>query len=406
MEKKKFGFGWMRLPITDPYRKESIDVELAAKMADLFLSRGFTYFDTGYMYHNYNAENALRQAVVERHPRESFTIADKMPMTDIQVEQEQEMIFSIQKKRCGVSSFDYYLLHNLNASNYGKANELHSFDFLKRKLDSGEIREVGFSFHDTAQTLDRILTEHPEFSFVQLQLNYLDWENEGVQSRKCWETARAHGKEIVVMEPVKGGTLANIPAEAEQILRRVHPEWSPSSWALRFAAGLPGVRMVLSGMSSMEQVDQNTQMMQQTAPLTQEETDTLMQAGDVIKGSVTVPCTGCRYCVEGDRCPQNIAIPSYFALYNQEMLDTNPSWSSEKELYNNLLAQGFGSMDSCLKCGNCEEACPQHLPIRRYLEEASDFFDCEGSGRYVTGERRMKSDGEGGPQAKFQNHCG
>ena len=392
---KRLGYGWMRLPITDPYDKASIDVERAKGLADAFLAHGFTYFDAAYMYHSYNSENVLRQCVTERYPREAFRIADKMPMSDLTAPDQQRTIFEDQKRKCGVEFFDYYLLHNLNASNYDRAKEYGTISFLKEKRDAGEIRDLGFSFHDTAEHLDRILTENPDLAFVQLQINYLDWENEGVQSRKCYETALRHGREVVIMEPCKGGTLAAVPPEAEALLRAMHPDWSPASWAIRFAASLPGVRMVLSGMSNEEQLADNMSFMEDFRPLTDEERELLFRVRDVISDSIAIPCTGCRYCVEGGRCPENILIPNYFALYNQEMLDTNPSWSSEKEYYNNLLAQGFGKMEDCLHCGRCEAACPQHIDIRGWLEKASDFFDCEGNGRSVTGGRRLRSDGAG-----------
>ena len=388
---KKLGYGWMRLPITNPNDKASIDVERAKGLADTFLAHGFTYFDTAYMYHSYHSETVLRQCVTERYPRDRFILADKMPMSDLTEAGQQEAIFEEQKQKCGVEFFDKYLLHNLNASNYDKAKAFGTIPFLVKKKEAGEIRELGFSFHDTAELLDQILTDHPELAFVQLQINYLDWDNEGVQSRKCYETAVRHGKEVVVMEPVKGGTLAQIPAEAEELLRAVHPDWSPASWAIRFAASLPGVRLVLSGMSSEEQLADNMSFMEDFTPLTEEERDTLFRVRDIIAGSIAIPCTGCRYCVEGDRCPMNILIPNYFALYNQEQHDTNPSWSSQKEYYSNLLAQGYGRMSDCIRCGQCEAACPQHIAIRDWLEKASEFFDAKGSGRTVTGERIYRS---------------
>ena len=384
---KKLGFGWMRLPILNPLDKASIDQERVNRLADEFLSQGFTYFDTAYMYHNYESENSLRRAVVERYPRDAFRLADKLPLCDIHKAEDIPRIYEDQKKKCGVSYFDTYLLHNMNSSNYAAAEEMGAISFLLEKKAGGEIRELGFSFHDTADLLDRIFTEHPELEFVQLQLNYLDWENEGVQSRKCYETARKHGKEVIVMEPCKGGTLARIPQEAEDMLREVHPDWSMASWAIRFAAGLPGVRMVLSGMSDESQLQDNLRTMTDFQPLTEAEKALLFRVRDKIAASIAIPCTGCRYCVEGDRCPQNLLIPNYFTLYNQEQINTNPSWSSEKEYYTNLTIAGYGRAEDCIHCGSCESVCPQHIPIRDWLEKISFFFDAQGSGRTVTGER-------------------
>ncbi len=391
MDQKKLGFGMMRLPITDKNNKGSIDVERTAGMVDMFMAAGFTYFDSAYMYHEFQSETVTGKTVVSRYPRDRFTVATKMPMGMFKTKEEQENIFNEQLKKCGVDYFDFYLIHNLNSSCIGTARELDTVGFLQKMKEEGKIRKLGFSCHDTGDFVDRTFNEFPQLEFVQLQINYLDWENEGIQSRKCYEAAVKHGKPVIVMEPVKGGTLANIPSEAEAALRKIHPDWSPASWAIRFAAGLPGVYMVLSGMSTEEQLADNIRTMQNFTPLDEKELAALETVRGIINGSIAIPCTGCRYCVEADRCPMNLNIPSYFALYNQEKLDTNPSWSSEKEMYANLLAEGYGKMEDCLHCGNCESYCPQHLPIRALLEKASDFFDAEGAGRTYTGEKITKS---------------
>ena len=392
---KKLGFGLMRLPLTDPEKADSIDIEHMKKMVDMFMEAGFTYFDTAWMYCAFKSENAVKEALVERHPRDSYTLASKLHISFVDSMEDRDRIFEEQKKKTGVDYFDYYLLHDIESGNLAKYEQFDCFNWIKEKKASGQIRHMGFSFHSTADVLDKVLTEHPEMELVQLQINYLDWESEKVQSRKNYETAVKHGKKVVVMEPVKGGTLANVPEQVEGMLKAMDPNMSVPSWAIRFVATLPEVMMVLSGMSNLEQMDNNTSYMQDFKPLTEDEIETLHRAADVINGGIAIPCTGCRYCVEGGRCPENILIPNYFALYNQEMLDTNPSWSSEKEYYNNLLAQGFGKMEDCLHCGRCEAACPQHIDIRGWLEKASDFFDCEGNGRSVTGGRRLRSDGAG-----------
>ena len=244
--------------------KADLYVPQVCGMVDTFLARGYTYFDTAYFYHGGKSECAVRDALVKRHSRESFLLADKLPLMhlkDADSGEAQARIFHEQLEKCGVDYFDYYLLHSLTAESYETAGRLDTFAFLSRMKEEGKIRRLGFSFHDKADVLDRVLTEHPEAEFVQLQINYLDWEDERVQSRKCYETVRRHGKQVVVMEPVKGGKLAKLPEEAAAILRQAHPDWSPASWAIRFAAGLEGVVMVLSGMSTLGQVEENTQSM-------------------------------------------------------------------------------------------------------------------------------------------------
>lgn len=367
---KKLGFGLMRLPLTDAENPKSIDREQVCQMADAFMERGFTYFDTAYPYHEYESERAAKDVIVKRYARDTFTLATKLPIFKLEKPEEMESIFNEQMEKCGVDYFDYYLLHAMSAERYENVQKLDCFGFISRKKAEGKIRNIGFSFHDSADVLDHILTDHPEVDFVQLQINYLDWEDAKIQSRKCYETAVAHGKKVVVMEPVKGGTLANLPPKAEQLLRGLHPDWSNASWAIRFAASLENVMVVLSGMSSMEQMLDNSGYMQEFKPLSETEKQALEQAVEIIHEAAKIPCTACRYCVEG--CPMEIAIPDYFALYNQELTDRgNPAYS---ERYAEL-SKEHGKASDCVECGQCEGACPQQIKVTEWLKKTAEVFE-------------------------------
>ena len=371
---KKLGFGMMRLPLPDAKVQEHVDLEQVCAMVDPFLARGFTYFDTGYMYHNYHSEHVVRKALVERHPRTSFTLATKLPLALMKdsAPADQERIFNEQLGKCGVTYFDYYLLHNVNPENYTRAQRLDSFAFLREKKAEGRVKHIGFSFHGTADLLEEILTAHPEVEFVQLQINYLDWESENIQSRKCYETATRHGKRVVVMEPVKGGTLAHAPAEAEKLLQATHPDWSIPSWGIRYAASLPNVMVVLSGMSTLDQVLDNTSYMEDFQPLSEADQQVVSQAAEIIRQAQAIPCTACRYCVEG--CPQHIAIPEYFALYNTIHQMGGHGVPAQKERYQNYLKE-HGKTSDCVACGQCESACPQHIEVTRWLEKVAATFE-------------------------------
>ena len=371
--KKKLGFGLMRLPLLDPNDDGSIDLELMKKMVDSFLEQGFTYFDTAWMYCGGKSEEAAREALVKRHPRESFTLTTKLPAYMLHREEDREWLFEEQLRRTGAGYFDYYWLHDVNSHSIRTFDKLNCWDFILEKKRQGLVRHVGFSFHDGPELLDRVLSEHPEMEYVQLQLNYLDWDSIGVQSHACYDVAVRHGKRVIVMEPVKGGTLAKVPAKLEAMFREREPEMSVPSWAIRFAATQENVMVVLSGMSSMEQLLDNTGYMKDFKPLNAEELAMMRKAADILNESITVPCTGCSYCTVN--CPKNIAIPKYFSLYNADMQELKEkSWTPQGSYYANLTLQ-FGKAGDCIKCGQCEAMCPQHLPIRRYLEDVAKHFE-------------------------------
>ncbi len=375
MSTKKLGFGLMRLPLTNPDEASSIDVEQVKDMVDAFIENGFTYFDTAWMYCGFQSECAAKEALVDRYPRDSYTLADKLHAGYIKTREDRDKIFNEQLRKTGVEYFDYYLLHDIGVDHYKIYQELDCFTWLKEKKEQGLVRHIGFSFHDSAKMLDQVLTEHPEVEFVQLQLNYLDWDSEGVQSRKCYETAVKHGKPVIVMEPVKGGTLAKVPERAERMFKEYHPDMSVPSWAIRFAASNEHVMMVLSGMSNMEQLQDNMSYMADFQPLNEEEQEIIRKAVEIINSGIEIPCTGCSYCTEG--CPQNIAIPKYFSLYNADLQECEEKgWKPQGEYYGRL-TKTFGKASDCVECGQCESVCPQHLPVIRHLKEVAARFEKE-----------------------------
>ena len=370
--KVDFGFGCMRLPVLQADQPDSFDYEKIEQLFDAFLKKGFTYFDTAYTYHGYHAEEAVRKALTERYPRDSFRLATKMPLRDFRDADDMERIFSQQLEHCGVEYFDYYLLHNMGTNVYEKCKKYDAFGFVERKKAERKIRQIGMSFHDTPELLDEILAQYGGMlDFIQLQINYMDWEQPNVQSRRCLEIAHRYGKPVTVMEPCKGGTLVNLPQEADGLLKQARPDKSNASWAMRFAASQEGVTRVLSGMNTMEQIEDNGDTFLNFEPIAPQEQKIIDQVREIIEKNTPIPCTGCAYCTHG--CPKNIAIPQYFALFNN-VSRTTGSFSSQAAYYNNI-SLNYGKASDCIGCGQCEKACPQHLPIRQFLKEVAEKFE-------------------------------
>lgn len=362
---KKLGFGCMRLPLLEKGKDESIDRDYAEEMFGSFLADGFTYFDTAYMYHRSESEKVVGERLVSRHKRDSFLLASKMPVGMVEKNEDVERIFNHQKEKCCTEYFDYYLLHCLTADNYEKALKFDVFPYLAEKKAKGEIKKLGFSFHDTAEVLDKILTEQPQMEFVQLQINYLDWEDKRVQSRLCYEVARKHGKDIIVMEPVKGGELANVPECVSDMLKQTNPGVSPACFALGFCASLEGVICVLSGMSDRHQLKENMDYFTGFEAFTEKDFETAHKAAQMIRNDKLIPCTACQYCVEG--CPKEIDIPKYFAIYNEQVKGEDKC----KEKYKVLTQEGT-SPEECIACRKCERSCPQKIDIVEKLKKVSE----------------------------------
>lgn len=369
LSEKKLGFGCMRLPVIDG-DTEKIDDTAFCEMIDSYMEQGFNYFDTAYPYHNQKSEGAVKRCLVERYDRDQFLLADKMPGWLVKENADYQQIFNTQLERCGVEYFDFYLLHALDGEDVPKAEEMGGFEFVQKMKAEGKIRHIGFSFHDTADVLDEILTNHPEMEFVQLQINYYDWESENVQSRKCYEVAVKHNKPVIVMEPVKGGTLANLVDEPAAILRGLDENASFASFAIRFAASLENVFMVLSGMSDFSQLKDNTSYMKDFQPLSDKEQEGIRKVVEELEKLSTIACTKCRYCVEG--CPQKILIPNLFHAYNMvvQFGDTPIS----RKAYEQAVKEN-GKATDCIRCGKCEGQCPQHLQIRKLLGKVADTFE-------------------------------
>ncbi len=362
----KLGFGLMRLPMLG----EEVDMPQVEKMVDRFMEAGFTYFDTAYVYINGKSETVAKEAIVKRYPRESFQLATKMPVWMVKKYEDFQGYFDTQLERTGAEYFDFYLLHSLDAGKAKEVEEVGGWDFVQDMKNKGLIKHFGFSFHDKAEVLDEILTKHPEAEFVQLQINYVDWENEEVQSRLYYEVARKHNKPILIMEPIKGGSLAGLTPDIQKMYKEVNPELSIASWAIRYAASLEGVITVLSGMSTMEQMEDNLSYMKNVNPLNEEEYAIIQKAVEEMEKIPTIPCTACKYCV--DDCPQHINIPGAFGSMNEYKVYQNLESSKGSYVWN---IGGGGKASDCIACGSCESHCPQHIEIIETLKEVAAVLE-------------------------------
>ena len=363
--RKNFGFGCMRLPMNG----EAVDVAETCRMVDAFLNAGFNYFDTAHGYLQGKSETALRECLTSRYPREMYVLTDKLTENFFKTEADIRPFFESQLKACGVDYFDYYLMHAQGAGNYGHFKKCRAYETAFALKAEGKVRHVGISFHDRAEVLEQILADYPQIEAVQLQFNYVDYDDPAVQSRKCYDVCVKHGKPVIVMEPVKGGNLVNLPQDARAVLDALHGG-SPASYALRFAASFPGIKMVLSGMSNLAQMQENISFMADFKPLNEEEMAAVTKVRAIFRGKNLIPCTACRYCTDG--CPRHIAIPDLFALMNAKQIYHD--WNANYYYSAVHTAPGRRASD-CVKCGKCEKACPQHLPIRRLLEDVAKEFE-------------------------------
>ena len=363
--KKNFGFGCMRLPMNG----EEVDIEQTKRMVDTFLDRGFNYFDTAHGYIQGKSETALKVALTSRYPREKYILTDKLTDCFFKTQADIRPFFESQLEACGVDYFDFYLMHAQNETSFAHFKACRAYETAFQLKAEGKVRHVGISFHDRAEVLEQILTEYPQVEAVQIQFNYVDYEDLAIQSRRCYEVCRKFGKPVIVMEPVKGGSLVNLPEEAKKVLEDLQGG-SPASYAIRFAAGFPGIRMVLSGMSDMEQMLDNTSFMADFQPLNEKEMAAIRKVREIFRTKDMIPCTACRYCIDG--CPQHISIPDLFAVMNTKQI--HHDWNADY-YYNEVHTAPGRRASDCLECGKCEKACPQHLPIRKLLKDVAKAFE-------------------------------
>ncbi len=366
----KFGFGMMRLPQLDEKDPTKVDIEQVKQMVDEYIQAGGKYFDTAYPYHNGVSENVLKEAVVDRYPREDIIIATKLPIFSVEKPEDMEKFFNEQLEKCGVEYFDYYLIHNINEMTHHAVYDFDSFEFVRQKKREGKIKNIGFSFHDDPEALTEAMEAFPDCDFVQLQINYLDWNNTAVASKKCYDIVTKYEKPIIVMEPVKGGSLANLPETAEKIFKEYDEEAENVSYALRFCNELDNVFMILNGVSSLEQMKSSINIFRDIKPLTTKEHELIDQVTEIVNDLTPIKCTECNYCIE--HCPVSIPISKYFSAYNQHHINQIQKGDLlGPAVYYLVLAQSEenGAASDCVECGQCVKYCPQHLEIPELLKD-------------------------------------
>lgn len=362
--KGKLGFGFMRLPVTD----NDIDYKAVNEMVDLFQARGFNYYDTAHGYLDGKSESAVRECLVKRYPRDSYLLCNKLSVNFFEKQEDIRPFFEKQLEACGVEYFDVYLMHSQISEIYKKFKRCNAYEEALALKKEGKLRHFGISFHDTPQLLEEILISYPEIEVVQIQFNYADFDNSSVQSKACYDVCRRYGKQIIVMEPIKGGSLVKLPKKAEELL--VGKKYSPAGYALRFAGSYEGIATVLSGMGDINMVEENTSVMGNFVPLDKSEFDLISDIRSILREAGSIPCTDCRYCISS--CPQNILIPDLFTCYNnkQSYGGWNPGW-----YYKNVHTVNNGKASDCIGCGTCEGICPQHLHIIELLKTVAKEFE-------------------------------
>ena len=363
-----FGFGCMRLPM----KGTEVDIEQFKEMTDYFIENGFNYFDTAHGYIDGKSELAIKEALTSRYSRDKYLLTDKLTEPYFNKEEDIRPFFQSQLDACGVEYFDFYLMHAQNATNFEKFKKCNAYETAFKLKEEGKIKHVGLSFHDKAEVLDKILTTYPQIEIVQIQFNYVDFEDPGVQSKKVYDVCRKHNKTVIVMEPVKGGSLIKLPDEAQKVYDEMPSGLSNASYAIRFAAGFDGIRVVLSGMSDMSQMKDNVSFMKDFKPLDENEMGAVAKVTGIYKGLDVIPCTACHYCVEENHCPMSIKIPELFACLNTKKIFED--WN-QNMYYNALTTDGAGKASDCIGCGGCESVCPQHLEIRDLLTKVAAEFE-------------------------------